>query len=622
MKISIYKALINKKVSLLFLFFCLVHYSNSQTFTDVTSSSGIVDLIDTVSDPIIARVYGGGASVVDFDKDGDLDFFVGTNFGKPSQLYRNNGNGQFQEVASTLGITNSNRVRVGLWFDYDGDELLDLVLVGDCFKVSSGCVDKVDIFLYKQTESGMFTEINNSGLDFNGKYNGVTLRERVVGGIASADINNDGWLDVLVTVWGAEATLFINNGNGTFSDISISSDLGQESMFRWQPVFHDFNRDGYIDVYINVDFDANELWSNNGDNTFTNIAASVGADSSFNEMGMTLGDYDNDGDLDIYSTNISRVEDGEVNLRHNILLRNDWANNSLSFTEVSNEPAINVGASGWDWGTTFFDANNDGYIDLATTNGWPQEEWSPDESKLWLNVDGILFSDISESASFNDLWEAASLLAFDMDRDGDLDLLQSMKLNTGDAKGARLYQNNYSAGVNPNNYLVVRPRLDGSNHFAIGAKVTATFNGISNIRLITAGTSHFGQEPAEAFFGIGTSNLVDEIKIEWPDNTETIVTDINANQVITISKSGILSIDEKSLIDKMSVYPNPVKDILNIETNIELKEIEIFNVLGQKVLMDFNNKKINVSSLISGTYFIKINDVADSITKTIRFIKR
>ena len=99
-----------------------------------------------------------------------------------------------------------------MWIDYNGDELLDLILVGDCFKVSSGCVEQLDIYLYRQTSGGQFEEETNAGLDFNGKYNTSLDTEKVVGGVSAADINNDGWLDVFVSVWGAESTLFLNNG--------------------------------------------------------------------------------------------------------------------------------------------------------------------------------------------------------------------------------------------------------------------------------------------------------------------------------------------------------------------------------------------------------------------------
>ncbi|WP_299116069.1 FG-GAP-like repeat-containing protein [uncultured Winogradskyella sp.] len=592
---------------------------NGQQFTDVTSTKGIESVI-TMPD-----LFGSGVSIADFDKDGDLDFFVGTEFGLTNQLYQNNGSGTFQNVASTLGITSTYRNRASLWFDYNGDGLLDLALLGDCLGIDSSCTNRVELFLYQQTSSGSFIEITDSDLDFGDRYNILNVADPVVGGIAAGDINNDGWLDLLITTWGrmfegAKMSLFLNDGDGTFSDITVSSNLGENARSRYQPLFHDFNDDGNIDIYINIDFTENEFWLNNGDNTFQEIGASISANNAFNEMGMAVGDYDNDGDFDLYSTNISRVEDGV--LRHNIFLKNNWVEtNTLGFTEISNNTGISVGNSGWDWGTTFFDANNDGFVDLATTNGWGQN-WSADQSRLWLNLDGILFNDISASANFDDTWDATTLLAFDMDRDGDLDLLQSMKENGNENNLVRLYQSNYSTTINSNNYLVVKPRMNGNNHFAIGAVVKITYDsGTTGMRLITAGTSFYGQEPAEAFFGLADNLIVDEVRIEWPDNTVTVVDDIAANQVVTITNDNVLS-QEEPIIEKVLIYPNPTKDILNIETNFELKEVEIFNVLGQKVLMDFNNKKVNVSSLISGTYFLKINDTSDSVTQTIRFIKR
>ena len=140
--------------------------------------------------------------------------------------------------------------------------------------------------------------------------------------------------------------------------------------------------------------------------------------------------------------------------------------------------------------------------------------------------------------------------------------------------------------------MVVKPRLNGSNHFAIGAKISVTYNGVTNIRLITAGTSHFGQEPAEAFFGVGNNSFVDEIKIEWPDNTETIVNNISSNQVITVMPSGVLKAN-KNAVTTIKIYPNPVISELSIKTNKNIEKFEIYNLIGQKVLENTFSKKIN-----------------------------
>ncbi|MDB4293075.1 FG-GAP-like repeat-containing protein, partial [Maribacter sp.] len=293
--------------------------------------------------------------------------------------------------------------------------------------------------------------------------------------------------------------------------------------------FYDFNNDGLVDIYLNMDFTANELWINNGNNTFEEIAASVNADNAFNEMGMTLGDYDNDGDMDVYASNITT--DGKFN----IFLKNISQGNSLGFEEVAQ--SLGVSENGWDWGTTFFDANNDGWVDLAATNGYIS--FPIDRSKLWLNNNGQSFRDISNSSNFNDDLFATTLLAFDMDRDGDLDLLQTLKENENTDKPVALYDNTLDTSSEERNYLVVKPRMTGRNHFSIGATVSIKTGALTMMRVITAGTSFYGQEPAEAFFGIASNTIIDELRIQWPDNTVTILNDITANQILTVTNEVI-----------------------------------------------------------------------------------
>lgn len=608
-----------KKIYLICFVALITPYLSAQQFTDVTAVSGIVS-VDELPD-----LFGSGVSIADFDNDGDLDFFVGTEFGLTSHLYQNDGSGVFQNVAETLGINLTYRIRASLWFDYNDDELLDLVLLGDCSSIGDSCTQKIEVFLFQQSSSGNFVEVLNSGLDFGTRYDISIISDALVGGMAAADINNDGWLDLAITVWGREfagvkASLFLNNADGTFSDISETSSFGQTDVSRYQPIFHDFNDDGFQDVYVNVDFSENEFWLNNGDNTFQNIASSIGANSSFNEMGVTIGDYDNDGDFDVYSTNITRVENGIS--KHNILYKNNKIETGiLGFTEIANNDQINVGQSGWDWGTTFLDVNNDGFVDLATTNGWNQL-WGIDQSKFWLNVDGSFFNDVSDNVNFNDFENAASLCAFDMDRDGDLDLAQTIKISGNEKLPLRLLENNYETSTNSNNYIVVKPRMHNGNHFAIGAVVKIAYgNGKTGMRLITAGTSFYGQEPAEAFFGLADNLTVDEIRVEWPDNTVTLVQDIVANQVITVTNDNVLSPNDTKL-EEVILFPNPVKNILKLNTNINVDTLQVFNLLGQKIMEYSKVKTINVSSLNKGIYYLKIMSNEDSKYQAIRFIKK
>lgn len=586
--------------------------AQSAVFTEVSNDVGIVDAENFIV------FFGSGASVVDYDGDGDLDIFAGTEGGQNNQLYRNLGNGQFEETASALGLTSTARARTGLWFDYNGDQLLDLFILGDCYP--QGCIDSIVPLLYEQTESGTFIDVTvAANIDFGKKYE--TPDDKAVGGTSVADINNDGYLDILVSVWGGEFTLFLNNSDGTFTDISIASGLGGFPDRRWQPIFFDFNQDGYMDFYCNKDFGANELMINNGDNTFSDIASEIGANTAFNEMGMTLGDYDNDGDMDIYATNISR-EDGGV-LRHNVLLNNAWAQtNTLSFTDVSSSGG--VGASGWDWGTTFFDADNDGKLDLAITNGWAPKNHDDDNSKFWLNLGDGVFSDNSINSNFNDALDAATLVAFDMDRDGDLDLLQSLKENIGETKVLKLYQNQHQSTANPGNYLVVKPRMNTANHFAIGAVVKVTTGDVTRMRPITAGTSYYGQEPAEAFFGLGADAVVDEIRIEWPDNTVTIVQDVAINQIITITNDNLLDVTEiQKAITK--IYPNPTKNVLHIQSEEIITSIRVYNILGQELITQLGEVlkvDVDVSELQSGVYFVKTTLLDNRVFETYQFIKK
>ena len=493
-------------------------------FSDVNTASGIQDVAK------IAQPFGYGASLADFDNDGDVDFFLATDSGIPDRLYENNGNGVFRDIAPTVGLASLRPSNASLWIDYDGDHLLDLLVVGNCLEPD--CDAAIIAHLYRQTATGEFIDSTASaGLTFGIKYNRGEVNPLItVGGLSAADINNDGYLDILITIWKGKNTLFLNNGDSSFRDITTTSGLPITTDDNWQAIFHDFNTDGFLDIYFNMDFTANELWLNNGDNTFTDIASITKTDTAFNEMGMTLGDFDNDGDLDVYATNITT--DG----KYNVFLKNISQGNSLGFEEVAK--SLGVSDSGWDWGTTFFDANNDGWVDLGATNGYLS--FTADRSKLWLNQNGESFSDISNSSNFNDDLFATSLLAFDMDRDGDLDLLQTLKENESTAQPLVLYKNGLNTSTATSNYLVIKPRMTGQNHFSIGATVSIKTGELQMMRLITAGTSFYGQEPSEAFFGVADNDIIDELRIRWPDNTITVLEKVAANQVLTITNDNVL----------------------------------------------------------------------------------
>lgn len=192
--------------------------------------------------------------------------------------------------------------------------------------------------------------------------------------------------------------------------------------------------------------------------------------------------------------------------------------------------------AGWGWGTTFLDADNDGDLDLAVTNGFFSNQWPADESRFFQNDGGspVTFSDVSAAVGFNDTFWGSSLIALDFDRDGDLDLIQAC----ADGGPLRLLENQRSGQALLNSYLVVQPRLSGANHWAIGSTVRVRVGSTWMSRALLAGSSLLGQEPAEAFFGLGTTSMVDEVVVEWPDGTTTTITDVAANQIIEVVAPG------------------------------------------------------------------------------------
>jgi hypothetical protein len=488
-------------------------------FVDVSTARGIHPY---------QMAYGLGGSVVaaDFDDDGDVDLFVPNEQGWADQLYLNLGAGLFEEVATAAGVASLGRSRVALWFDYDGDSLLDLFVVGDCWSEDTDCSTEPTFRLYRQLAGTQFQDVTSSAELPDSRVDTTSQ----AGGLAAGDINDDGYLDLVIGLWETGPTrLLLNDGDGTFTEITAASGLGSAAdVANHQSILHDFDGDGRLDIFNAIDYEPNNLWINRGGNTFTDEAATAGVDTAMNEMGVALGDHENDGDLDLYVTNIAA---GSL---HSVFFRNDTVGSTLQFTEVAQELGVDQGF--WGWGTTFLDADNDGWLDLAATNGYSVPPFSTDPSRFFLNQGGdpVTFVDMSDASGFNDTLWGSALVAADLDRDGDLDLVQSCNGN-GLAGSLRVLDNQQGAAAMANNYLVVKPRMSGTNHRAIGAVVRIEVVGTQMMRLITAGTSFLGQEPAEAFFGIGGATIVDRVTVEWPVGGQTELTGVAVNQVLTVT---------------------------------------------------------------------------------------
>lgn len=510
-----------------------------QIFVDVGGGSGILPY--TMSDGM-----GAGISAADYDNDGFVDVFATNGDGIPDQLYRNLGNGSFEEIAANVGLDSTVMNRSSLWFDYNGDSRLDLLVINDL--IGAGTSYR----LYHQEANGQFSDITHGAQLFIPRVNPGPYHR---GGVCVGDLNQDRYLDIIAAVWNGPIHVFLNNQDGSFTNVSNISNIGSTCVpdatcpYAHQPMLADFNEDGWLDLYVNIDFAPNQLWINNKDGSFNDVAYSVGADNSMNDMGMAIGDYDNDGDLDIYVTNVYANNPKTMVFKHNVLLRNDSALPNLSFTEVSASLGVDYG--GWGWGTTFIDCDNNGWMDIAATNGWRSgNDFLEDPSKFFLNNRGnpVGFTDASASVQFDDTYYGSCLITFDYDRDGDLDLMQTCQANDLNPTLLRLLQNQTIHGT-MDNYLVVKPRMNGPNHRAIGAVVRVTAGDLNMMRLISAGTSYLGQEPAEAFFGVGDATSVDSLTVEWPDGSQSTLTNLATNQVFTVTHGGFGDLDADNDID-------------------------------------------------------------------------
>jgi len=483
--------------------FCFI----SSTICGQTIFEDITNELDITNTPM-ASSWGSGISAEDFDKDGDIDLAICSNSSEPARVLRNEGDGTFFEISYQLSFNS----RVALWVDYNGDHLMDLIFIGDCLNVEDNCSETITLF--EQDEDGNFINVTNE----TGLLSTNFDKEGIVGGASAADLNEDGFLDILIVYLNTESKLLLSTGENTFEVVNDFFKQGTSNM-NWTPILFDITNDGWVDYLQARDLARpNQFWVHNGDLKYHDVSEKYSINHSAENMGIALGDYDNDNDLDIYISNVEY----ELFDRGNVLFRNDGD----VFSNQSKP--LNVFRGGWSWGITFMDGNNDGLLDITATNGW--DTYGYDSSKYWMNLGNEQFKEVSQEIMFNDILFATSLIAFDIDRDGDLDLGQSVHPQNH-SFGVKFYKNQLNK-VENENYIVIQPRMRGTNHWAIGAQVKIKTSSGTQMRAITTGTSFFAQEPAEAFFGLGSVNVIDEVEIIWPGGSKSIVEDIPVNQVV------------------------------------------------------------------------------------------
>jgi hypothetical protein len=459
----------------------LTHGADGQPrlhFTDVTARAGVE-----------LRAYGMGAAVGDYDNDGNLDLFV-TAFG-PDALYRNNGNGTFTNVTAAAGVSDDLWSTSAAFFDYDRDGDLDLFVA--------------------------------NYLDFT-----LTANKTCTDSLGAPDYCGPRMYQAVPD------RLYRNEGNGRFSNVTDAAGLGKTYGAGLGVAAGDYNGDGWMDLYVANDARPNQLWINRRDGTFVDEgllsgSATNAAGNPEGSMGVASGDFDGDGDEDLFITNIA----GETF----VLYTNDGHGVFQDARVAAGLAAPTAGMTGF--GAGWFDYDNDGWLDLFVANGAVNTIDAQRGEPLPLRMKNQLFHNTG-TARFAETSAAAGAAfaradvgrgaAFgDIDNDGDVDIVV-----TNNGGPVRLLLNQTRAS---HHWLEVSVRQDQGNRLGIGARIGVERAGKPTLwRRVRTDGSYLSSSDVRVHVGLGNGAQVSAVAVEWPDGTRERWTRIAADRRVELRR--------------------------------------------------------------------------------------
>ena len=487
--------MIKRLILFTFLFVYKFSVFSQLYFNEVSSS---VDFNHTY----FQGVSGAGVSFVDFDNDGLDDISIPTNDYNVLLFFKNNGD-KFSSI--DLKINFPYQAKQVLWIDYDNDYDKDLYITSFNGKNK----------LYQ----------NNGFMNFEDVTKKLNLPDSSSNsfGASWADINNDGFIDLFQTYRSQDSVsnvskVFLNVSGVSFQDISTLSGINEINKLPFCATFVDIDNNNIQDLYIaNDKGSGNSMYYNNGDNTFSNISISSNTGAEMDAMSVTVGDYNNDGYYDIYSTNL---EDGSKMFVNN---------KDLTFNELANDLGISFNGHGW--GAQFEDFDLDGYEDLYVSGSLVGS--SVISSAFYSNIFGKYF-EINNSVGLSmDTVSSYGNAVGDIDNDGSPDLVI---LNNSPNKSF-LLKNTYAGN---NNWLKVNLIGYESNADAFGARVKL-YSGdfiLSRSKFSTEG--YISQNSNNLFFGISDNTEIDSLEIFWPSGIIDKLFSVQPNQSITIHEGSSL----------------------------------------------------------------------------------
>ena len=509
----------------------------------------------------IVETLGNGVGLFDYNNDGFLDVFLPTASkleGFPSdreptnRLYRNNGDRTFSDVSVKAGVARSGWGQGVCAGDYNNDGFVDFYVTYWGNNV-----------LYQNNGDGTFTDVTGTSGSHSSRW-GTSC--------AFLDYDRDGYLDLFVANYvdfnkeevpppgsnkycrwkglpvmcgpfplkGELNQLFRNKGDGTFGDVSESSGIQAPGpRYSLSATTLDYNHDGWTDIYVAVDSQANLLYRNNEDGTFTNTGLEAGI--AFDQdgraqagMGSDAGDYDGDGSLDLITTNF---EDDTAVLYQ--------ALGPELFLDATYAAGLGLNTNHLGWGAVFFDYDNDTWLDLVIANGhvYPEVEKihpaSPFRQRkvVYRNLGNGRFEDVTSrlGEDLSRKFSSRGLAVGDYDNDGDLDIFVN---NMGDSPS--LFENR---GGNGNSFISIRTIGVKSNRNGIGARVRLWIGHRSYVNEVRSGSSFMSHSDLRLHFGLGNAKVIDRIEILWPSGKTESLERLAANQFLTITEGrGITSV--------------------------------------------------------------------------------
>lgn len=477
----------------------LYHNNKDGTFTDVSEKAG-------VANPGFAM----GGAVGDVNNDGWPDIYVTCLHG--NVLYRNNGDGTFTDVTAKAGLADGRFSTGAAFGDYDGDGFVDLFVA-----------NYVDFDLQHPPVFGSGITCKYKGLDVQCGPRGLK---------------------------GAGDSLFHNNGDGTFTDVSKSAGVDDlTGNYGLGAVWTDFNNSGRPDIYVANDSTPNFLYRNDGKGKFTEIGLESG--TALNEdgleqasMGISVGDYLHTGRPSLYITNFSDDYD--------TLYRNDG---NWEFQDVSYPSGVALPSRYWvKWGDAFVDLDNDGWLDLIVASGhiYPQVDKVPsgggygEPKLLYFNEKDGTFCDASEQAGPALLERRISrgLAVGDLFNDGNMDVVIE------DLEGLPMILKN--RGIQGRHWVSFELAGTKSNRMAIGARLKITAGGATQTEEIRSGGSYLSQHDFRAHFGLGAATKVDRVEVKWPSGATEIFHGLEVDQFyVALEDRGlILAIQARPTLSK------------------------------------------------------------------------